>query len=265
MQLIWSTPEIDSFSEVELDKLLHHLSENGFSGIEPIFSGTPQLEIKILKQLLDNHKQKIIGLRTGGITLKHEVSFSHPDENIREQAINYFKEAIQYGSDVGASLLLTGLIQGKISPSWSFQDARKNIHKCLVACANEAQKFGSEIDLEAVNHFELGYHSKAQEVIEFIKQINQPNVKLLLDTFHMNMEERCIEETLILSAPYLSHMHFADNNRRIPGRGSIDFRRIVRTLQALNYQGCISIESNDEDWEAAIMESANYLLPMLNS
>lgn len=264
MKLIWSTPEIDQFTDKELDDLLNHLNSNGFAGIEPMYSTKPLFDLDKLKELLTSNDQKVIGLRTGGIALKFGVSFSNPDASIREQAVKHFFGSIQFAKEIGAPLLLVGLLQGKLSTSQSYLDARKNIIECITRCALEAEKFHITIGLEAINRFMLGYHTKAEEIIELLKEINIPNVKLLLDTFHMNIEESCMEETLITSAPWLTHIHLADNNRLIPGRGTINFVRIVKVLKAMKYKGFISIESDDNDWLASISESSRLLLPLIS-
>jgi len=264
MKLVWSTPEIDQFTYKELDDLLRHLNANGYIGIEPMYSTKPLFELNILKNSLLINGQKVIGLRTGGIAIKHGVSFSNPDAAIREKAIEQFFGAVRYAAELSAPLLLVGLLQGKISPSQSYQDARKNIIECLTICAREAAKSHITIGLEAINRFMLGYHTKSEEIIGVLKEINMPNVKLLLDTFHMNIEESCMEETLITSAPWLTHVHLADNNRLIPGRGSINFVRIMKILKAMNYQGYVSIESEDDDWFVSISESSRLLLPLIS-
>ncbi len=264
MELVWSTPDLDQFSETELDDLLKHLSRNEFIGIEPLYTDNPQFDSKKLKRLLQKNDQRIVGLRTGGIIIKHGVSFSHPDKTVRAKAIKLFYDAIHYASNVGARLLLVGLLQGRLLPSQSYKNAREFISECLIGCAHESEKYQIIICLEAVNRFLLGYHSKSEEIIGLLKEIDLPNVKLLLDTFHMNIEENCIEATLISAAPWLTHMHFADNNRLIPGRGSINFHRIMKVLKAINYQGYISIESDDSDWYTSITNSSKLLLPFLN-
>ncbi len=80
----------------------------------------------------------------------------------------------------------------------------------------------------------------------------------------MNMEESCMEETFIASSPWLVHVHLSDNNRRSPGRGSLNFARIIKVLGVINYAGYVSIESDDADWFAAIAESSKLLLPLIN-
>jgi sugar phosphate isomerase/epimerase len=193
------------------------------------------------------------------------VSFSDPDSTIRGQAVEYFLDSISFASELNSPLLLVGLLQGRLSPTLPYADARKNIIECLTQCAAQAARSHITIGLEPVNRFLLGYHAKADEIIELIKEINLLNVRLLLDTYHMNMEESCMEETLISYAPWLVHVHLSDNNRRIPGRGSIDFARIIKVLKAINYQGYVSIEADDDDWFAAISASSRLLLPLFSS
>lgn len=264
MKLAWSTPEIDEFNENELEELLKHLKANIFSGIEPLFSSRPNFDPVKLKQLLRANDQEIIGFRTGGIAMKHRVSFSDPDPSVRERAIEHFFSAIQYATDFDVPLLLVGLLQGQRSPSQPYPAVRKNIIECLIRCASQAAKNQITLGLEPVNRYLLGYHATANEIIELIKEINLPNIRLLLDTYHMNMEERCMEETLIASSPWLVHVHLSDNNRHSPGRGSLNFSRILKVLEAINYKGYVSIESDDADWFAAIAESSKLLLPLIN-
>jgi len=98
------------------------------------------------------------------------------------------------------------------------------------------------LTLEPVNRYESNFINTLQEGAEFIDRIGVSNIGLLADTFHMNIEEVSIYESIRQSKNYITHVHFADSNRWAPGYGHLDFQKIVETLKEINYQGYISAE-----------------------
>ena len=263
MKLAWSTREIDQFTDAEFGVLLKTLNENGFAGIEPLYSSKPEFAANKLNQL-QKYDQKIIGFRSGGIAAKYGVSFCSPDPKVRAQAVGHFTNLIHYASEIGVQLLLLGLLQGKLSPSQTYPEARHNIVECLEKCAYQAAKSQVTIGLEPVNHFLLDYHTKSENIIGLIKDLNMPNIGLLLDTYHMNLEEDSIEETLVSAAPWLIHVHFADDNHEIPGKGTLNFSSFVKSLKEINYQGYVSVEVDDADWMTSIPACSKLLLPLIS-
>ena len=98
------------------------------------------------------------------------------------------------------------------------------------------------LTIEPLNRYECNFLNRADEIVELIKQIKSPNLKILLDTFHMNIEEKNLRDTIIETRENISHVHIADSNRKYPGMGHIDFIEICRTLREINYKGFISGE-----------------------
>jgi sugar phosphate isomerase/epimerase len=96
--------------------------------------------------------------------------------------------------------------------------------------------------LEVINRYELTYLNTAKDALELIKAVDSPNLKLHLDTFHMNIEEPNMIESILKAKDYIAHVHFADSNRWAPGCGHINFPEIIKTLQQINYGGAISAE-----------------------
>jgi sugar phosphate isomerase/epimerase len=116
-----------------------------------------------------------------------------------------------------------------------------------------------EIDLEPVNRYELGYHNRVQEIIPVIQQIDRPNIRVLLDTFHMNIEEASISAAVVQAAPYLGHLHIADSNRLAPGRGHFNFSEFFALLDAVGYEGDVTVETPMPDQYEAVSISARSL------
>jgi len=112
----------------------------------------------------------------------------------------------------------------------------------LRKCTEFAKKYNIGLTLEPVNRYESNFINTLNEGIEFIKRADASNLGLLADTFHMNIEEVSIYDSIIQAKDYLTHVHFADSNRWAPGCGHLDFTKIVHTLKKIGYQGYVSAE-----------------------
>lgn len=105
-----------------------------------------------------------------------------------------------------------------------------------------AADYGVQLLLEPLNRYSTPYCTTAKEAVSIANQINQDNFGVLLDTFHMNIEEDSIECSIMESRHLLRHIHFADNNRKMPGSAHIDFHPIIKSLSTIKYDGYISFE-----------------------
>jgi sugar phosphate isomerase/epimerase len=105
-----------------------------------------------------------------------------------------------------------------------------------------ASDYGIQLLLEPLNRYSTPYCTTAKEAVRIANQINQDNFGVLLDTFHMNIEEDSIEHAIMESRRLLRHTHFADNNRKMPGSAHMDFRSIINSLNTIKYDGYISFE-----------------------
>ncbi len=114
-----------------------------------------------------------------------------------------------------------------------------------------ARDYGIQLVLEPLNRYSTPYCATAKDAIAIAQQVDSLGV--LLDTFHMNIEEDLFEDAIQSSGKFLRHMHFADNNRKMPGFAHIDFSTIVKSLIENGYDGYISFEPNlpDKNYEHA--------------
>lgn len=115
----------------------------------------------------------------------------------------------------------------------------------------KARDYGIQLVLEPLNRYSTPYCATAKDAVAIAQQVDSLGV--LLDTFHMNIEEDLFEDAIQSSRRFLRHMHFADNNRKMPGFAHIDFSTIVRSLIQISYDGYISFEPNlpDKNYEHA--------------
>jgi sugar phosphate isomerase/epimerase len=105
-----------------------------------------------------------------------------------------------------------------------------------------ARTAGVRIALEPLNRYETPLINTAREALEFLDRLGADNLGLLLDTFHMNIEEPSIEESIRICSGRIFHFHVADSNRWYPGAGHLDFAGILQTLLATGYDGFVSGE-----------------------
>jgi sugar phosphate isomerase/epimerase len=96
--------------------------------------------------------------------------------------------------------------------------------------------------IEPLNCYESCIVNTAEDVSRFVKEVDHPNVRALLDTYHMNIEESDIEKAFLTVRDCLEVVHFADSNRRGLGRGHIDFRPAVSGMKAIGFDRTIVLE-----------------------
>jgi len=116
----------------------------------------------------------------------------------------------------------------------------------LRSLSNDAKDHGVLLLLEPLNRYATPYCSTAVDALHICKAVDHPNFGILLDTFHMNIEEDSFSHAIELARDFLFHMHFAENNRKMPGSGHLDFSSILNALHKINYQRYISFEPNLE-------------------
>lgn len=106
-----------------------------------------------------------------------------------------------------------------------------------------AEARGLELALEPLNRFESDLINTAEDVMRLIRDINHPAAKVLLDGFHMNIEEPDVEKAIKLAGDKLLHVQVSENYRGTPGTGQTRWDAYKRGLKAIGYNGVVSIES----------------------
>ena len=101
---------------------------------------------------------------------------------------------------------------------------------------------GVDYCLEVLNRFEGYLLNTAEEGVEFVKQVDLPSVKVMLDTFHMNIEEDSMGDAIRRTRGLLGHFHTGECNRRVPGKGRMPWREIGNALQDIGYEGLVCME-----------------------
>lgn len=110
---------------------------------------------------------------------------------------------------------------------------------CKFAADNDV-----ELVLEPLNRYSTPFCATAKDALKVVRLVNSDSLGILLDTFHMNIEEDSFKTAVQSTGGLLGHAHFADNNRKMPGFGHIDFCMIVKSLRKIGYKRYVSFEPN---------------------
>lgn len=105
-----------------------------------------------------------------------------------------------------------------------------------------AAEYGITLGMEVLNRFENHILNTAEEGVRFVKQVGLDNVKVMLDTFHMNIEEESIGKAIRTAGPLLGHFHTGECNRMVPGKGRTPWREIGEALRDIGYDGTVVME-----------------------
>jgi 5-keto-L-gluconate epimerase len=230
--LAWNAP---------LEESLPVLTRLGYDGLELMVRNPEAIHAEQLNELLRKHGLSVPIIGTGPIGLGRNLSLSASNDEIRLKSIEATRDALHLCASLGA-LLNIGQFRGTGRDPSEQRGNRDRFADSLHTLLPEAEKLHLRIAIEPQNRFQSTFLRTTAESIEFIRRLGSDQLGLVLDTFHMNIEESDFETPFRIAADRLFHVHFADNHRGAPGTGHIPFAKILRTLKGIRYEGWISIE-----------------------
>ncbi|HKZ44146.1 MAG TPA: 5-keto-L-gluconate epimerase [Anaerolineales bacterium] len=224
-----------------LKENLKLISGLGYGGVELAIRDPKLINEKELISLLNEYGLRVPAIGTGQAWGEEGLSFTGPDAGVREAAIKRINSHIPIASKFGA-IIIIGLIRGIVKPGVDPKQAMDWLVEALKRCCGEAEKQGVMLALEPINRYETTLINSTTEGLTLIEQVKAKNFGLLLDTFHMNIEEAVIEESIRKCGNHILHFHVADSNRWYPGAGHLNFKGILSALFRTRYEGWISGE-----------------------
>ncbi len=212
----------------------------GYDGVEIAIRDPKVAEVELIKQVVSDSKMQVVAIGTGQAYLAEGLNLIDEDEGIRKKTFERLIDHISFASIFGAKVII-GFIRGR-RKNRSEEQVRELFAEQIVKLANYARPFSVQLVIEPLNRYEIDFLNTLDETYELVRGLKCDNVGILADTFHMNIEEPRIEESLEKVRDKLYHFHVADSNRWAPGAGHIDFGAIVKTLQKIGYKGFVSVE-----------------------
>lgn len=186
-------------------------------------------------------------------TLTLETNPISPDPNIRRQAVAALKKCIDICNYLNAPILggVNYAAWGYITKKPRTKEEWDWAVECMREAANYAKETGNvNICVECINRFETHFLNIAEDAVAFCKDVGTDNIKVHLDCFHMNMEEKSFTKAVkTCGKEYLGYVHVNENDRGIPGTGLVPFKEFFEAIKEIGYDGPLVIESFDPNFE----------------
>ena len=205
----------------------------------------------------------IDGVEVGAILRDHGMGTSvcaamgpdrdliHPDAAIRDNGMAYLKQCVDCVQQLGG-MNVAGPLYSSVGRVWqSTADERRRDTDLLVQQLRELAEYagdhGAVLCIEPLNRFETSFINLAAQAIEVADRVDHPACKIMLDTFHMNIEEQAMGDAFRAVGPRLQHVHACENDRGAPGTGHVPWDDVAIAIKEIGYDGPVVIESFTSD------------------
>ena len=234
--LVW----VGGWSHTECERAIAQSAEIGFDLIEIAALDPSAIDSAFTRKMLD--KYKLGTTMSLGLDASTDISSGDPDKCQRGEA--RLLQVLEVARDIGATHVC-GILYSAFTKYFEPPTERgiAGSVDVLRRIGEKAAAHGITIGLEVVNRYESNVLNTAAQAVEFARRVALPNVKVHLDTYHMNIEEADIESALIDTGDMMGYFHIGESGRGYLGAGNIDFDRVFRGLAKAGYQGPITFES----------------------
>lgn len=187
---------------------------------------------------------------------------THPDRAVRDRTAKYFCDLVNFCADLGGGIIVVGSPkQRNLMESVTFEQAWEWATGVFRDAVMKAEERAVTICFEPLAPSETNFINTAAEAIRFVKQLNTPHFKIILDVKAMSSESKPIPQIIRESWPNFAYFHANDKNLKGPGFGEIDFTPIAEALKEVGYKGYVSVEvfNYDDGAEVIATKSLDYL------
>lgn len=235
---LWTSPfQTDSIA------LFGKIKEMGYDVVEIPVEDPSLIDIQTLKKALQEFELEPVICGAFGTSR----DLTHENPSFHQTSFQYIESCLEICYELNAGFLAGPMYSavGKarlVSPEQKKIEWQRAVTNLTKVCEMAGSR-GLQIALEPLNRFETDLINTAEDVVRLIGDINHPAAKVMLDGFHMNIEEPDIEKAILLTGENLIHVQVSENYRGTPGTGQTRWDAYKRGLEAINYEGAICIES----------------------
>jgi sugar phosphate isomerase/epimerase len=235
----------------------------GFDGIELRSRGDLQFAARLPE--LTRARANGVVMPTACVEMSHFIgSF---DADLRADAITQLRSQLSVMAEIGGLGVMTPASYGMFSrrlppfePPRSADEDHAVMVEALATLGDHAVTEGVELYLEPLNRYEDYLVNTLSGAAALIRDVGSDGVRIVADTYHMNIEESDPAAALQAAAPYLGHVQASDSNRLEPGAGHVDWALFGATLRSIGYGGTVAVESRLSGDAASVLPHVPPLL-----
>jgi sugar phosphate isomerase/epimerase len=224
-----------TFGDLPLGDIAGRVSRLGLDGVE-LMGDLARYQPAEAARVLRDHGLKVFSLTPDNVDL------AHPDEAVRSQAVDYYLRLLNFAAELGGPLVSCHGYVGRVRALSSQAEERDLFVEGVRRIAARAREMDLRLVMEVLNRYEAHLLNTAADAHEFVDDVGSENVGILLDAYHMNIEEPDPATALRGVGERLWLYHAADSNRQAIGRGHTDFSAQVAALKDIGYRGPIILE-----------------------
>jgi sugar phosphate isomerase/epimerase len=243
----------------ELDRRMERIAGLGYQGIELSASHPMPYPVEAVLGLIRQHGLPVVSMLSGWSYANEGLCLSSPRAEVRQRAVDRLIEYAGFAAQLGA-VLVVGLMQGLRTDERDETVANQRIAEGLRPVADAAAERGTVVVLEPVNHLQVGFNHTAAEAAAMVERVGSPGLGYMLDTIHLNIEERSVLDTIRAHGRRIRHFHLCETNGGLFGTGNLDFPAVLRTLDESGYPHFASVKIYRKvEWQEAARGAMMFL------
>lgn len=240
---LWESP----FTTQSIDTLFPKIAQLGFDVVEIAVEDPALIDVKKVKEALNQYGLQTVICGAFG----NSRDLTNESKDVQQNGLSYIEACLDMCAELGVSFFAGPMYSavGKarmLKPEQRKAEWDLAVHNLQKVCYMAGSR-GLKIALEPLNRFESDLVNTANDVMRMVKDINHPAANVILDSFHMSIEERDVEQAIKAVGDKLIHVQVSENYRGAPGSGQTPWDAYKRGLEAINYKGIVSIESFTTD------------------
>jgi D-psicose/D-tagatose/L-ribulose 3-epimerase len=224
-----------TFGPRPIGEIARRVQALGYDGVE-LHGDLEAFKPRETAALLADHGLEIFSLTPDN------VDPATPDRAARAAALDYYRRLVDFAAEVGGPIVSFHGLVGRIAPIAPMAKEEALLTEALRTVCEHARSAGVCVVYEVLNRYESHLVNTGQAALALIERVGADNLSVLLDTYHMNIEEAALPDAIRAVGKRLGLFHVADSNREGIGRGHTDFAGVVRALDAIGYQGPVIVE-----------------------
>jgi len=246
-----------------VEESIRKAADCGYDGVELALRSADQVDADEVGRLLDERGLECPCISTGQVFATSGLYFTTRDGGRRTDVIRVFRELIDLAAGFGA-MVNVGRARGFVEEGEGPAEAAGRFIEVASELAAHAAARDVRIVVEPVNRYEINFINSVEEAAALVDAVGSPNLGLMPDLFHMNIEDHALGPVLEQHADLIGYIHFADSNRLAPGRGHTDFRAVLTSLKRARYDGWIGVEILPRpDPDTAAGQAIEFLRPLV--